>query len=267
MIRVPMPPNGDFPREDSLCEACGYALRGLRPEQDCPECGLPVDASHPRHRPGLPWQREMSWNSFWRTWWMVVSRPRESFRRMRVGSDVWQAGMSGNFYVSCLFLAGTVIAVGASCRLWLRPDLPRDPGLAFVWLLISIAALMLLTALETRGVKFFSARRGWTGAAREAAYITHYAAPGWVLASIGWSVGWIAVNRFSTTDLTILLGYPLSSYLNFLVFFLGLLCFEILVYLGVRQVRFANPPLPDTPDPRTPRERDSSPPDSPDSQT
>jgi hypothetical protein len=28
--------------EDVLCAGCGYNLRGLRPEGDCPECGAPA---------------------------------------------------------------------------------------------------------------------------------------------------------------------------------------------------------------------------------
>jgi hypothetical protein len=54
--------------DDVLCEKCGYNLRGLVPEERCPECGTFVTES--LRRPAL----DQGWRStrYWLLWLAIV---------------------------------------------------------------------------------------------------------------------------------------------------------------------------------------------------
>lgn len=219
--------NLTFPDLDTLCEHCGYVLKGLRPEGDCPECGLTIAASSPdlRMGPGGGNQVEID----------LVRRPGAFFRTMCVG---------GSNAPARWFMLKTVLLIGLLWLLWdtvggtwsLEVDL-IEAGLVVV-------SLYLLSYVEALGVVYFARRRGWRVPFRLAERVVCYATVGWVPAAI---LMGLALDRYVAGDIdrwmSRLLGAwgPLQSIeLLVLVGAVAMLWFELLVWIGVRQTKYAN---------------------------
>lgn len=217
-----------FPDDAALCERCGYPLRGLSALAGsvCPECGQAVTASDPVHRVGLPWQRRPSLRTFFSTLVKVAIRPGVSYRAMRVGDDP----------AARLFLLLHVLMIAAG---WSAGVVARGggPGRAALIAFAVAVAVVLLTYIEAAGVTYFSSRHGWRVPFRLAEQIACYAAPGWLPAAAIFGV-----------VLIVDLPAGLTAYLDptgMLIVYVSLLGvsmlgFETLVWLGVRQCRFAN---------------------------
>lgn len=124
--------------------------------------------------------------------------------------------------------------------------------------------MLTLTWIEQRGIRFFAAKRGWR-LTRDASWqVCAHASVGWILASglalLGMASLYailLVTHRAPTSTIT------LKPYVNYTInsssviyaiiigsgFFVGLLVFECLVYLGVRSCRYANTATPATPHP------------------
>jgi len=179
----------------------------------------------------------------------VIRRPRESFRKLAVGSDLWVRDRATRFLSLNALLAAlllSVIILVFSRTYWIAGVLTSG-----LQVMVTYFVLFTLTGVEVLGVVYFSRRRRWRISRAMASEVAGYASAGWLPASLIWGLGGSLVFRATVATARtgrLLLGiYPLRYLLLFVVFFLGLLCFELLVYIGVRQVRYANSPCPNTP--------------------
>jgi hypothetical protein len=216
-----------YPGNDTLCEGCGYALKGLHAEGDCPECGLLIAESSPDLRGG-PGDRE-------RVDLGLIRRPRAFFRAMRVGGSNGPARW---------FMAKVILLIGLAWVLWgavgggwsLEADLYKAG--------VVMASLYLLSYVEVLGVVFFSRRRGWRVPFGLAERLVCYASIGWVPAVI---VMGVALDRYEAGDIDRWMrpllgvwGTWQSIELLVLVGTVAMLWFELLVWIGVRQTKYAN---------------------------
>lgn len=220
-----------FPTHDTLCETCGYPLRGLDRKDDCPECGSPIEASHPRLRTGPPWQSHPGFHAFVATLIDLAFRPRAAFRTMR---------LDGSNLPARAFLLITVIAVGALWGYIVGEWLGREPLYAWLEGMLAAKLCLALTYVEALGVAYFSRQRGWRVTWKTAERIACYAALGWVPAAAV-----LLVLRGLCVDDRLAASTLLSPPLWRLVVWSALggaaiLGFETLVWLGVREVRYAN---------------------------
>ena len=230
----------DFPHAGSLCEACGYPLTGLKPTGDCPECGQPIEASHPKHRPGLPWQQHRGVTSFISTSVAIAFQPRQSFRQMQVGGDngrdraflLWFAGLAGVVWAGIGYVGG----------------LTHPP----LWGIAVVSAIVLMTYIEVLGVLYAGKHRGWRASWHVSERVCCYSGVGWLPAAI------IGVKAAILDQHQMLADWwpaALGAWSNWHRFFvlvaiacIGMLGFETLVWIGIDRTRFANSPAGKPPD-------------------
>lgn len=219
-----------------LCEECGYSIEGLPTTGACPECGREIASSLPERRLGSPWQRGPSLRSWWRTSLGLLRAPRAFWDQVRV-DDPARGLLVDQCWIAAAGLALIPLIVFAPTRHGdtLLPLLVA----AMVILVLGASVLMGLTLIEAAGARFFASRRGWRVPRAAAWSICAHAGVGWVLA------GWLGLALA-------LLGHPaallagatrpvLWSASGALVgLAVGFLVFEMLVYLGVHRLRYAN---------------------------
>jgi hypothetical protein len=115
----------------------------------------------------------------------------------------------------------------------------------FLWgFVVSLAVNLVATAVECRGIRFFGARRRWRVDERVGWNICAHAAIGWTFAGFV-AIGTVIfvfmlrtipdVRHASVGADTLMAGLWIS-------WLIGMLIFEVLVYLGVRQCTYANMP-------------------------
>lgn len=104
--------------------------------------------------------------------------------------------------------------------------------------------LVILTWIEHRGIRFFGARRGWRVTPAVATVVCAHASVGWLVGSL------LLLLTFASEPMLRIIGGPVTIDGGRMVLgsfgagalFAGLMWFEILVFLGARRCRFANPP-------------------------
>lgn len=220
-----------------LCESCGYGLRGLHLAEVCPECGQPIADSLTHHRTGPAWQTQMNLRNGLSVASSVLRSPKRFFRGMRLGGPNLPAR---------LFLLSIALIVGVGWGVFMGLPTTHDKPFLLSWVFGMAAAktVLIMTYIESLGVTFFSRRRGWRVPFRLAERLTCYASVGWILAAVvlgGLSLvessgvferwGRAVIGRWSP-EYRLLLGV--------VAFGAAVMGFEILVWTGVRQVRFAN---------------------------
>ncbi len=245
-----------------LCEGCGYSIEGLPGEGVCPECGKPIVESVLEVRVGSAWQRGPGFWSWLATILACVRSPRASARFMQIESERALRLRRVNILVAAGLLT-TLPGVIYGVQL-LRGEAPYDlreltwpwAETAFRWLSLGLLVigwwcllalvLAVLTGIETWGVRSFGRLHGMRITPTVARTITAHATVGWVLAaafvSIGFLIGLLvyevamhhAVEPFRGTLMLAPIWMPTVLGL------VGLLTFEMIVYTGVRQCRFAN---------------------------
>lgn len=226
-------PNREFPFEDALCERCGYPLKGLGIDSDCPECGQCVRSSSPEKRDGLTETYEVALHALRHTAPRVLVSPAKTFRTMRLGDPNSRASM-------CLDFVAFLSAIFAT--VFIYPALGLKGNLLAAFLLTWVG-VYVLTHIEMLGVSAISKRRGWRVPYSLAKQVCCYASVGWLpglmLAAAGaWLLRWTAISEPWFNNM---LGLVRVAWLFYgLLFVTALLWFETLVWIGVRQVRFAN---------------------------
>lgn len=231
-----------------LCEQCGYILEGLDPATNCPECGKPIAESLPERRTGTPFQQDPTWRGLAGQSIMLARRPTALFGRMRIGADNDSSLLARSIALASLATvlptATVVTALSLSRSIHGYEIIIGFWIMALCWLVVGFA-LLLLTAIERKGVTFFSRRRGWRVPKPVAQSICANAAPGWISAGVLFSIG-LLVLPFAARwadDLPRSMrawGQGAAAALPFLGLLAGMLIFETLVYLGVRRCKYAN---------------------------
>lgn len=243
-----------------LCETCGYGLAGLPESASCPECARPIRDSLPIARAGSPWQQGPGFVAWVRSSWSVVRHPRLFFRQIRIHPHRARSLLALNLTLAAAAMVapwtGTFIGDPARAARglggWREPLTMIVTPIAEVVIVALI--LLLLTWIEQRGVRFFSARRGWRLTNAAALQICAHASIGWIVCGTGSVIFLATLFAIARTfgiapngsfdlrpyaDLTLhwsqtiaLLGLGGS-------YFVGMLVFELLVYTGVRECRYA----------------------------
>ncbi len=241
-----------------LCERCGYPLEGLPahgPEANCPECGLAIAASLPSRRKGSAWLVEPGPGALMRTAWLMVRHPVAGWDTVRVDQK-----RSRNLEVLMSMVAGVVGAIPLAARpflpigKYLRPEDARLADLALLSMVFFSVCMpfltvcvLLLIALEKRGVRFVGKRRGWRITPAIAQTVCGHATVGWIFCAVlTWTGIWLqsVPSVLATIErATSAAGFNASIphiVLPFVGFVAGMMVFEALVYIGIRQMRFAN---------------------------
>ena len=239
-----------FKEEDFLCESCGYVLSGLHQADNCPECGTPIAQSHPDHRVGSPWQQH---GAALTTIKAVLAHPGRTFETVK--PDLEQ---SGELKHLCIFGAGLATSLAIVLVYFGQSILDDRSGYLNLFNASLVANLMLfgtpvslllwlLTAIERRGIRAFGRlnNRRITPAVAES--IVAHAAAAWFTVPVLMLLFWIAGALIKTLserhswamwELTLTAPY----WTPYLGAFIGMLWFELVVWTGVRNMRFANPP-------------------------
>ncbi len=237
-----------------LCERCGYVIDGLEESGNCPECGKPIAESLPERRTGSAWQREGTFRSALQTHLWVLRHPVTCWDRIRVegyfgkeqlGHTLIQAATLGviPLILFAVFGYGQLSGSGRKTSFDTVISVFNLTVLFCVQWVGVVGIGWALSWIEMRGIRFFGARHGWRVSDAVAATICGHASVGWMLAfgGVHMSITVIAIGFHSFGRMPnrliqlVLLSVPAS-------FFLGMLLFETLVYLGVRRMRFANQP-------------------------
>jgi len=213
-----------------LCEFCGYDLSGTASDGRCGECGEAVLRSLPAKRTGSAWQNGGGPVCLVRTAGKVLSQPQQVWDGVRIDGP-----SSAGLLVASLVLAGLVFGVGVD-------SLGAMPLFA-----IGVGALSMV---EYFGLRTFGRRRGWRVTRSVALTVVGHASVGWVVAA-GLSAVGLHVGRSLDGGLIVpqmlwsLVGRAILDWavvLPVVGFIIGLMVFEVLVYVGIRRCRYANPP-------------------------
>lgn len=261
--RIPRPPHANnqpvgkrrIPDEYTLlCDRCGYDIESLPKDAACPECGKPIRESLPEARTGTPWQSRPSLLAALETWRRTLIRPGRAFAEARAEPDP-----------SLLFLT-LITACAAIAALVFVAVLPLDePGIPVsggsmtiisktfmrvLWpIMLAVAAwpvLRFLTWIEERGIRFWGPKRGWRITPAIAKVICAHASVGWLLGSLlsipAHLLGLAMLEWTNHNNAGILRGpmqlAPIT--LPALSFIAGMLTFEVLVYIAMNRMKFAN---------------------------
>lgn len=234
--------------EALLCERCGYHLRGLAREDHCPECGKLILESLYSSRRGTRWQRDPTWRAWLATTLEMVRHPRTFWDRVRFGEDSPSPDQYNSFFnlvlvsvlPGVLWLILSYIVLGDVNTLYFLVVWP-------IYTIVVVAGMSICSWLEARGCLVISRVHGWR-------------VPGfaiWMIvdhASIGWAVGGFAlciylIAAIAIDDVVLLYiivtQHDLVDWLPYAFIvstLVGLVCFETLVYFGLRRLKYANMP-------------------------
>lgn len=250
-----------------LCERCGYTIADLPDHGNCPECGEPIANSLPASRTGSPFQNRSGLFTWWTTNWRVLRHPRTLFRAVRIEKRTGTQLLIANACIAGIFAvdAWVGVFVGDPARTFRAAPLPLwllVAGITWVAeVLLGALVLVLLTRLEWYGVRFFANRRGWRVTPEAAWQICCHASIGWIFVGLIPMLGmaglyilpnWFGISPRGMLHIQGIMNEPIpwATIVNASViglgFFAGMILFETLVYIGVRQCRFANSALPPT---------------------
>jgi len=253
-----------FPDEHALCESCGYPLKGLGYDGDCPECGEPIAGSDPVHRTGLPWQHRRTPGTLAHTALAVLLAPSRSSRRLRLDREPLRDAAA--FMVLHLVLvAGVAVLVSLfalfyavfggyehnlltpEARHFLALSIQRESWAMLVPAAVCVAvvpAAIILSLIESLGVTIVCKRRGWRVPWRRAFAVCCYASVGWWLTAAVWVAVILTYHHGRWLHDWLDTLYPWRDVVEagglILLVGISLLPFEALVWTGVRAVRYGN---------------------------
>jgi len=168
--------------------------------------------------------------------YQLIARPSRFFRSLRVDGSNLPARV---FMLGSAGLTGAVWTLGKTLRplsgLWL------PTVLEFLLIMVSV---LLLIYIEILGVVYFARRRGWRVPWHLAERVAGYSAIAWIPAgAVMWLITHLVLDGYIERWMNAWIGTWKSWQslaLWVLALALGMLWFEFLVWLGVRQVQYAN---------------------------
>jgi hypothetical protein len=251
---------------DEIRSAEAGAMGAPGAEPRCPECGFEVSQSLPERRTGSRWQREMGWSRWGLLAWAATSAsslftPTKVFDRVIVSRrGAWPLLIINTVAAAAITLSPLA---GMSPNDPLR-SLRTLPGFASVtqftgWFALYTAACALLLgammAFEYFSVRFIAARRGWRLLPDAALQAVAHASVGWIVASVlghlAWQLVFVALrftdasSWIASSDLLRKIQFgqsEVSLVFVALAYFAGMFWFELIVFRGIRRMRFANAP-------------------------
>lgn len=232
-----------FPTDGSLCEGCGYPLKGLSADGVCPECGYGVQDSSPDARQDPIPSGRLTPGLYARLFRRILFNPSCFFRDLAIHGCNASAMY---FLIWSSVLAGLIWAVVGWFFLAVAPVNPFHDGGRGISLLqgfFIVFAICLLAYIEMIGVTAFSARRGWRVPFHLAERVCCYASVGWLPGVFLASCGYWLSEAFASGEpwFEKLHGLVRVSWLFYAgLFVICLLWFETLVWVGVRRVKHAN---------------------------
>ncbi|MBY0307719.1 MAG: hypothetical protein K2Q09_03165 [Phycisphaerales bacterium] len=177
----------------------------------------------------------------------MVRSPRQHARRLRIDSGSSSRLLHTNLFLTAAMLVPGVMPVHGE---WLMI-------VPFAWLFM-YAGLLLLTFIETVGLRFFAraAWRRWRVTPAVAWTVCDHASVGWVVGGLlnllfvaAEPVARLARWEWGNELAKRLIGVPITAFVSdttalrvYASLLLGMLTFETLVFIGVRQCRWANTP-------------------------
>ncbi len=226
-----------------LCETCGYTLSGLSLDGACPECGRSIELSHPARRVGTPWQRASNPKTWVTTGVAMARKPRATWNTIRID----MASASNLTWLNCVAssagLAILLFSIAAARGFEVSTALFN----AVLLILVGTISLVVLSGIEYIGIRLFGRRKGWRVTRDVAATVVAHASYGWLLLPITIPFFWfLAATGFDralggSSGLGVV-GAALTTIALIAGPGVPLLAFEILVYIGFRRMRYANPP-------------------------
>lgn len=245
-----------------LCERCGYDLSAAEENAAlCPECGEPVENSLPARRVGTAWQRRHGLIPLIITAARTLRHPRRTFRGLRIDRNGFRLQLAINCLIAAFFIADPWVGVLAGDPVRAAHGsgnelIARILGyLAYITVIALI--LMGLSALEVRGVLFIAKRHGWRLTPTAAWQVCAHASVGWIFCGVLSLLGMATLTALSLrsniipktmVDFSPMFAMRaawhevIATILFIGGYLVGMLIFETLVYLGIRQCRYANPP-------------------------
>ncbi len=229
-----------------LCETCGYVLEGLDHAVNCPECGTPIAESLPELvRPGSLWQQSPSFKSLLQTYVLMLSHPCNTLDRVRIDArssgslEGWTVLLSASVVVMpfIVFFVARILKEPNPAGRTLVQDAVMGIVMVGVMFMTACLVLLILTGIERVGIRSF-------GRIHKRRITSAVATTVCAHASVGWLTGSMLFASIMLLGLTLgtrpMVGVALFCLL------LGLLHFEILVWLGVKRCRYANRERPQT---------------------
>ena len=245
-----------------LCERCGYVVEGLPREGNCPECGRSIESSLPGARAGSPWQRGPGVASWIKTAAQTLRSPRRLVRNVQIEARTTKTLRRTNTVIA----SGLVSVVPAAIYYMqlLRAEAPyimreltwdwADSMVGWLgWSAVTLAGfvvawltLVILTKIESSGIRLYGRVHKTRITPTVALALTAHASIGWVVSGVLVSAGFgtglglyeIAMHRNVDVFRGVMMLAPI--WMPVLGGLVGLLTFEMIVYLGVRGCRFAN---------------------------
>lgn len=214
-----------------LCERCGYEVGGLPDSGACPECARPIAESLPERRAGSAWQRAPGFVTPIGSLLATFRRPIRSWDAVAAELPSSSALLWINCALAALIFPGGALVVIAHSKL---DAAMLAPIAVAVW----AAALLTLSWIESRGIRIIGRVRRFRITRPIAYAVVGHAAAGWVVGAAAGTITTVALDSpdYIEAKLTAL-GVGAATAAG-----AGLLLFEVLTYIGLRRMKFANHP-------------------------
>ena len=249
-----------------LCESCGYILEDLDQSLPCPECGKPIKESLPHKREGSPWQYERSLRTMITTWFLILFKPRKTIPKLNLSPSGSMALMWYSLLLASLtptMVLGVYFIINAfrfEDALFGLFALIAYIILGLIYLIVAV----IYATLAIPRVRWITKLRGhrlpfsvvWTA--------VEHAALGLTLAPLLICFNMLLLtiddvflyNANSTVQLAMNLAINIVGFLSLP---LAIIEFEVLLRLGIRELRFRNPAVFQSNAPRPPIQRPTPP--------